>query len=877
MSAYVSGSWPTHVLSIDYDAAYREATQPSIGRYNQYPARRLSVLFRGGDAGQIDTNVTCQIVAVAAPWLSTPCNLQRNWGVPTMTGDFSPTTYYPPLDLRSGSVTAPHVFRRDRLTYPDSGAFGSVPTPGNHWGAAMLDSTVAASGRISVLSVSADSVEADRFPGLFFRSGFDGYAAYHLATGPLAELLADGSRSWFGPGTDRQHLSNWRVHGLHVTILPHITSADRLVVHLVETATLQKGGAAVVIRKREGRTTSTTPATAKHAAAVATARSDVYYFQRGGACHFMEVPPGEHHSLRLGPDWVPFCKHPAVQAMVGSGAPGASLIDAWLMYGTLVEHYTLQRDGVGRTFLDEHHPNRAPTDALDASLVPVTSAAATVCRSVVGTGLHRELTFDVSVSMQLPPPPPSPSLEGSTSQGTAESAYATAPAACVLALVMQLESTTYIDLDEAREHSRHGGAAPWTSYTRFIDVEKPAGASRQHVVLLSLPLSEEEASSDPCGDRESQQCPIPSPSPPPTPAGVGGGGLDVAIVRRSADLDGSSTLSVHALLRQTLHMRYQSPGCSHGSDFFGTHEAGGTRFSSWDSDDAAYYFEAPNFLQRVISLTSELHGYGSAPFVSGCYAPVHLPQPRVFLSCSPHGVQDNASSTPALAALQRAVGGRRDEGRVHDKNTEDEDAMMREGGGSGAQHAKQSPADAAFPSPQHERRSSSSHWIEIPVVNPSHPHAPGYSVACTPALAPVPVGDARHATLVRVGTTAVALLCSLCIIATTALTHAPGAGLRVVATLRVLETRATRYVFTLTQGVVSVGEAGGSAVSPLGQTDGVGGGKATARANGVTNGVRSPRSRRSGSGASGRGGSPSSQRSRSRSSSSSKDGRQSHT
>ena len=267
------------------------------------------------------------------------------------------------------------------------------------------------------------------------------------------------------------------------------------------------------------------------------------------------------------------------------------------------------------------------------------------------------------------------------------------------------------------------------SFSRFIDVERPTAESRQHVVLLLLPLVEASARLSGSGGGDS----------------IERGEVDIVRMGGPGNVnDTHGQLHIHATMKQILHFRYQSPGCDASPQQ--QQQQRGITCGLQCSPSSPFYHTAADVSYWGRSASA------AVPYFSGCYATTHLPQPKVYIRCSAENstfISPNAAST--LRQLRAAL--------------------------SAGDH----------PIDEHHR------WASIPVVNPSHPDFDGYDASCTPPLAAVPVGGRSHAVFVHAVTVAVALACSLAILASVwAVANGP---METHFPVRVLETRAMTYVF----------------------------------------------------------------------------------
>jgi hypothetical protein len=351
-----------------------------------------------------------------------------------------------------------------------------------------------------------------------------------------------------------------------------------------------------------------------------------------------------------------------------------------------------------------------------AAPAPAALAALTLSRRINGTGLHRELTYAVRARVRAPAGAPPPCACAGARRGAAP------PRACRLALVQRLEASTYFDLDELREAQRHAaraGRAPvgLRAFAPHIDVERPTSASTQHVVVLWLPVEFD--------------------------AGAGAGGA------RAALLPGQpAEVEVTATFAALLHLRYQAVGCDSASA--GAADAAAAAAAPWTAimapvwgplrADGSFYFRA-----NASDGDGDGAGAGAGvprPFVDGCYALAHLPQPTVHLACDDDGGGGGGGGGGGYSEC--------------------------DGGGACAA------ADALLAAALAGRRGA---WTALPPSAAggasSLPGQRGYSARLTPPLAPVPVGCRDHAAAVSALTASLAVAGAL-LLSHAALTRASG-------------------------------------------------------------------------------------------------------
>lgn len=368
---------------------------------------------------------------------------------------------------------------------------------------------------------------------------------------------------------------------------------------------------------------------------------------------------------------------------------------------------------------------RSAKDSESPVVIPL--ATATLSRQIDGTGLHRDLEYTIMAHVHAP--------FGVTGAGVGAGGSCALVPRCRLALVQRLEASTYIDLDEVREAvrrvARHGRTLGLRAFAPHIDVERPTSVSTQNVVVLWLPLDEgfesiTSAKASPFWARARLSDSVDS---------LGGqveGGNDTVV-----EIDASFSALVH--------FRYQTAGCDSASA--GVADVAAAAAAPWTAimsniwgplrADGSFYFDPADKIAV---------GTAGRPFVAGCYALAHLPQPTLHVSCDSESSGEEAgsivdekasgavcSSAPATSALAAA--------------------LASAGGG----------------------------WHELPAGiaagSSSLPGQRGFAAHLTPPLAPVPIGCSDHAAAVSFITTSVAVIAALLLArATLARARAPHAA-----------------------------------------------------------------------------------------------------
>lgn len=702
-------AWPPGVLSIDVDIVSDSAASTAPA-YALLPARRLAIatsldpripVGSFSAATRTRPNATqvseaCALVALVLPWLDTGACAGGSGG----SGSGGPSqrllhslalvtaAVHPPATLaRDGALGADAFEERARELYAPFTAAEELEAaeavaarggggPVLAWGGGGLARARAAAGavRVVVASVAFDGTGGGAPPGLFFGGGGGS------PSGPVADLVACRSRAlWDGFGAAGGGAAAdgvWRVLATHVSLAR--VAGGSVLVSVAETAVSSE-------RQSAGGGGSPPPpappsacAVVAEAAALGSIAADVLVLA-GAACHRTRVEgvahPGRGGALPESPFTgaaLRLCESPAQAAV----ARRAGLVEALLLGQPL---------GNSAAALPPPPPPRP---------------RATVCRELRSTGLHRELGFALRVDVPAPPAaaePPPPVPRGAASEP---------PLRCELALVQRLEATQYIDLDEARDVERAGGAA-LRAFAKFVDVERPASASTQHVVVFSAEVHDAGAGAAAAGSSSGSGG---GEGAGPRPALHGS--VNVTLVP-----GGGGAVRVAGDVRQLLHLRYQNAGCGGAAG----------------DDDGTFAWTAPAdsawllLAQQPTEGAAGGSGGAGGPYISGCYARAHLQQPTVHLRCS-----GGAGGGPALRALAAAL-------------------PTCGSGGSGA-------------------------WVAAPVGNPSQPGAPGYDGACTPPLAPVPVGRRGDTLLVRTLTTAATLGGALLLLLAAATTTRGGGG-----------------------------------------------------------------------------------------------------
>ena len=683
--------WPPDVLSIDIDLVDGAAAGVAAA-YALLPARRLAIVTAldpsvpvGSFSAATRTrpNATqvsgaCAVAALMVPWLDTGACAGADGGpAQRLLSSLSLATaaVHPPSTLARDGSLGPDAFddERARELYSPFTAAGDMTaaeaTSAAHgsgplltWGAGGLPRARAAAGasRVVVASVALD--DPRRVPpegGLFFNaSGSRGGAQ-----GPVSAVVAERATAyegWLGGS------GAWRVLATHISLVRTTTGRGAPILLAVAEA-------AVAVAAARGPLKSPPDGGRGSGSAVA---ADVLVVA-GQACHSTRLASGPP------PPPLPASSFTAAALRLCEGGKE----------GSAPRVAAVRHAGLLQTLL---------TGGAAGSLPPLPMLPRpTVCWDLRGSGLHRELSVTVDV---LVPPPPLP-RGGGAPLAAGSSAASTAPLRCELALVHRLEATQYVDLDEARDAERAGGPA-LRAFTKFIDVERPASASTQHVIVLAGAVHEE------------------TPAPGlllPSQRGV----------NVSLEPGGGGGVHVTGVLRQLLHLRYQNAGC--GDD---EGEGGGG-----STDDGTFAWQAaPGDLRFLVQQQLEQHQGGAAapfpgtPYVSGCYARAHLQLPTVHLRCT-----GATGGGPALQALSDALRGGRD------------------GGGEVAA------------------------WAALPVLNSARPGTAGYISACTPPLAPVPVGRRGDALLVRALTMAATLGGALLLLWAAVAAHGGATGVLRVA------------------------------------------------------------------------------------------------
>lgn len=338
-----------------------------------------------------------------------------------------------------------------------------------------------------------------------------------------------------------------------------------------------------------------------------------------------------------------------------------------------------------------------------AAPMPAAATALTLVRQVRGTGLHRDLTFAVHARVRVPG---GTAACGNRTGGSGSDAAHLSPVPhCRLALVQRLEASTYWDLDELREaqrqEERFGRAAfGLHAFAPHIDVEKPTSASTQHIVILTMPV-------EVVGGGEAA-------ASAPARALLAGG-------KRAAS-DGSREVDITANISTLLHLRYQAVGCDSASA--GARDAAAAAAAPWTAIMAGVWGPLRADGSVALPATGAAGAPVGHPFVEGCYALAHLPQPTVHLACE-------AGELAAATAEEAAV-------------------------------AESCTPEALLVAAMADRHGA---WMDLTATltggASSLPGQRGYSAVLTPPLAPVPIGSRDHAGVVFAFTASVAVACSL--------------------------------------------------------------------------------------------------------------------
>jgi len=157
------------------------------------------------------------------------------------------------------------------------------------------------------------------------------------------------------------------------------------------------------------------------------------------------------------------------------------------------------------------------------------------------------------------------------------------------------------------------------AFAKFVDVERPASASTQHVVAFAATVLDPEAAAAAAASEGSEA---------PHPAAAGLRALVHGSVNVTRGPDGS--LHVRGVMRQLLHLRYQNAGCREGRG------GGGTRDGTfpWEAPQGGGWLLLAQQQQQQQGLHQADPLLPARPYVSGCCATAHLQQPTIHLRCS---------------------------------------------------------------------------------------------------------------------------------------------------------------------------------------------------------------------------------------------------
>jgi hypothetical protein len=762
--------WPAGILSIDIDIVETNSTvlrtssssssphpSPLFPSLTGLPALRVALVTSvaaGADPRPTPEQVTvaCGLIATLVPWLPVkPCSTARTpldlnlaagatlaAGVVTRANTLSPAAY------EAGDTNEYRPF--STTTSPSSSSSSVSPGGPLAWGAGFVD--LAANAVVTAASTDLPGCGipvAQGAPGLFFpasverrgggRRGSSTSSSSFSATGPVATLVAERHAAWTAAGLSDD---SWQPLSLHLSLRPAgvlAPSLTRVRVAVAETA----------VRLDVGLTV---PPAGDLRGSGAIGRSELY-LENEGVCeaHVLLAPAS---AAAEGAETVPVpspaaASHPS--SFLRALPPACDSYNAARVKG-----------GVSAIEAWVRPPPSKKTPAA-AALSPAWSSR--VCRSVSGTGLHRELTYTVTATALVRESAVGAYARAAASTRDADSSSSSSVSSspsdrspCHVALLQTVPETAYLDLDEVRDQQRGAGLAGFSAadnviaegallraFSRFIDVERPASVSTQHVLLLAHAIHAEAAPAAASGAAAALPAPTNiyggatvsvervEPEPGSTDSSKGGGPL--------------LRVTVRATVKQLLHVRYQSPGCAKpdaagaaaasSSSSTGSaegacvtwRELGGAPYGTRLNVDGSIYLQAPG-----AHLATNGSAAGVKPTTAGCYATAHVPLPTMHLQCRPHAAA--------------AVGGRR----------------AAEGAAAGDPlGALEAALEAAGAAP--------GAWLPVPLSNsgvPTHVLAAADNDdnddegACTGPLAPVPIGYAEHHLLVAIVTAATTLL-----------------------------------------------------------------------------------------------------------------------
>lgn len=726
-------AWPQSLLSIDVDLVDTNSSYLSfVPAYYGAAAQRVSLVsstFASGRPSDDEVAGACEIIATNLPWLPVkPCNSRTAFDIHVGRGaGVAPDAIF--RDGRVGGTAYEHAATSAHSQSTAAADLASAFSSGSLiWGAGVAKP--AAGSLVSVFSESSDLPSCrvplhQGAPGLFFPRTIDenGNGASAGFEGPVASTVAIRRAAWQENGFSRDW---WQPLGLHVTIARGSRNGS-LLISFAETAVRLDVGLMV---PDVGMVASDGMGTARRGSLIK--RSTLYLEMEGRCEHFVYgglMQPDREPASSFGKGIVRTCE--AYNKGARGGPGGVKAVQEWLRPTSTI-------------------PAAAPVAGAESPKARQQAVdwTARVCRSVAGTGLHRDLEYTVTVSGTIAKDAlASLSSTTTTQPSVASSAAAAQPStrsACHLAIAQTIPSSLYFDLDETRDQQRGShlgpivGGATLRSFARFIDVEKPTSVSTQHVVLLAHPirspageamvtaqLAARDRSPATGPNHDGSGHPYPSSFPPYSHYGG-------ANVTTTPSADGHSVdITIVATIKQLLHARYQAPGCTKvnrteaaaadevvaGCQTWRDVGWGGVLGERLNSDGS--FFLGPADVRNSSSSSSSSSAASPEvdpiesirPFVPGCYAMAHLPLPTVHLQC--------AAAPPATEAL----------------STDDGMAILA----------------AAV--------DSSSGWVQVPVVNTAVPGLAGFdsSLACVAPLAPVPVGYAEHYSAVSL-TTAVSTI-----------------------------------------------------------------------------------------------------------------------
>jgi hypothetical protein len=585
---FASQAWPSGLLSIDIDLVdHSSADDATLSALGNLAPQRVALLLRVSDAATPGLNASvearatalqsqfaCSLLAQLLPSaLPQVCALEASKKPSSVTAGFETgAVFAADVVARDGSVAADAFNAQDSISYlPFSFERAATASDAGTlaWGGGLVPRN--SGWRRSVTAVT------DEFPFAAASSlGSEAHTQQRSFRTFFGRL--EGTAGLLGEALQKQRAAyigeqEWTTVSLHASITP-APGQKAVRVAIAETA-VTKG-----------------PASFKDSAALAAL---------GSRCKWSgATAEGPALHARFAASLSSWCTAPAEKQSAG-------LIAEWLRPGST------------------HRP---------------VAWSSRVCRTVRNTGLHRELEYKVQLTATVD----AQTLARFKAASGAQSGSAAQPSTasnCHLLLVQRVERSMYLDLDEVRERARgdpldlDGASAndlerrkaflpgpALRAFSKFIDVERPASVSTEHVVLLALPIQGSEDA-----------------------VATGRFGRAIASVAAAG-----TSVTVDASFHELVHARYQSPGC-HKDNALGPS-------ASSESPALAHYADGSFRFPAPRATTGASNASSGSLFLAqaaGCYKLAHLPLPTVHVQCAAPSDGTQSSGSASLSALQAAT------------------------------------------------------------------------------------------------------------------------------------------------------------------------------------------------------------------------------